>query len=101
MSMTHINLVDCIQKMFRTFQGCKAVFPIMKNDTPFIEGSSVNRYGVSSPKCIVTFCEVRAQIKSKQCVAVISPKINSLKPVDYDKHINKEYHVIKSFFLKN
>jgi len=30
----------------------------MKNETPFIEGSSVNRYGVSSPECIAAFCEV-------------------------------------------
>jgi len=44
--------------MFRSCQGCKAIFPIMKNETPFIEGSSVNRYGVSSPECIAAFCEV-------------------------------------------
>ncbi len=56
--MTRIDLVNCIQKMFRTCQGCKAIFPIMKNETPFIEGSSVNRYGVSSPECIVTFCKI-------------------------------------------
>ena len=58
MNMTRIDLVRCIQKMFRTCQGCKAIFPIMKNDTPFIEGSSVNRYGISSPECIAAFCEV-------------------------------------------
>ena len=44
--------------------------------------------------------EVRTQIKSQQCVAVIPSKINSLNPIYYDKYIYKERHVVECFFSK-
>ena len=44
--------------------------------------------------------EVRNQIKRQQCIAVIPSKVNSLKPIDYDKHIYKERHLVECFFSK-
>lgn len=44
--------------------------------------------------------EVRAQIKKQKCVDVIPSKCNSLKPIEYDKHIYKERHAIECFFSK-
>lgn len=44
--------------------------------------------------------EVRAQIKSQNCKDVIPSKINSIEPVEYDKHIYKERHLIECFFSK-
>jgi len=44
--------------------------------------------------------KIRTQIKNQQCVAVIPSKINSLNPIDYDKYIYKERHIIECFFSK-
>jgi transposase len=44
--------------------------------------------------------EVREHIKSMKSIDVIPSKTNSLIPVDYDKHIYKERHVIECFFSK-
>ncbi len=44
--------------------------------------------------------EIRDQIKQQNCIDVIPSKSNSLNPVDYDKNIYKERHVIECFFSK-
>ncbi len=44
--------------------------------------------------------KIRAQIKKQSCTDVIPSKSNSLKPVDYDKHLYKERHAIECFFSK-
>jgi len=44
--------------------------------------------------------EVREHIKSLNSIDVIPSKTNSLSPIDYDKHIYKERHVIECFFSK-
>jgi transposase len=44
--------------------------------------------------------EVRAQIRNQNCKDVIPPKSNSVSPIEYDKIIYKERHVIECFFGK-
>ena len=44
--------------------------------------------------------EVRMQIRKQNCTDVIPSRSNSLKPVEYDKHIYKERHAIECFFGK-
>jgi len=36
--------------------------------------------------------EIRVQIKRQKCVDVIPSRCNSLKPIEYDKHVYKERH---------
>jgi len=43
---------------------------------------------------------VRYQIKKQRCIAVIPSKKNSINPVEYDKDIYKERHLIECFFGK-
>lgn len=44
--------------------------------------------------------EVRTQIRKQNCKDVIPSRVNSLEPVEYDKHIYKERHAIECFFSK-
>ena len=43
---------------------------------------------------------VRQKLKEKGCTAVIPSKKNRINPVDYDKEIYKERHLIENFFAK-
>lgn len=44
--------------------------------------------------------DVRSQIKEQNCTAIIPSKSNSKSPIDYDKHIYKERHLVECFFSK-
>ena len=44
--------------------------------------------------------EVRAQVYTQKCVPVIPGKSNRIVPIQYDKHIYKERHVVECFFSK-
>jgi transposase len=44
--------------------------------------------------------ELRAQLKSKNCTAVIPPRSNRIENIPYDKDTYKERHAIECFFSK-
>ncbi|MCE3230335.1 MAG: Transposase domain protein [Alphaproteobacteria bacterium] len=43
---------------------------------------------------------VRQKLQDKGCAAVILPKKNRINPVDYDKNLYKDRHLIENFFAK-
>jgi transposase len=44
--------------------------------------------------------KVRADLRSRNCTPVIPGRSNRQEPIEYDKHIYKERHVIECFFSK-
>jgi len=43
---------------------------------------------------------MRNKLKQKACIAVIPSKKNRLNPLEYDKNIYKNRHLIENFFAK-
>ena len=44
--------------------------------------------------------DLKTMLESNDCNVVIPPKINTIEPWDYDKHLYKERHLIECFFSK-